>query len=178
MDYPLLMSGGEAVRNLLCILDRVARREAASRELRSQRLAFEKFLNDIGSPVVLTNVVDRGDVGMVEGACSLSLLLEAAQPVVIRREGRRKDFDRDVAFQPLVPSPVDLAHPARAERRDDLVRAKPRAGFQGHVGRNYRPLMAPPTPVVEGPDAEEYRSDSSSTWTNDDIENSQSELEG
>jgi hypothetical protein len=40
--------------------------------------------------------------------------------------------------------PIHLAHPARAERRDDLVGAETRAGFQRHVGRNYRPLIALP----------------------------------
>jgi hypothetical protein len=69
------------------------------------------------------------------------------------RERGRQDLHRDMALQPLIPRPVHLPHPARANGREDLVRAEPRADCQGHVDRNYRPRMAPPTPVVEGPDA-------------------------
>ena len=35
--------------------------------------------------------------------------------------------------QPHVPRPVNLPHPARAERREDLVWAEPGAGRQGHL---------------------------------------------
>ena len=38
-----------------------------------------------------------------------------------RGDGRRKHLDRHLAAQPRVARPVDLAHAARAERREDLV---------------------------------------------------------
>src|SRR5690242_2463252 len=71
-----------------------------------------------------SELVDGGDVRMVETARRLRLLLEAAQPVGIAREDRRKHLDRDVALQPRVARPVDLPHPARADRREDLVGAE------------------------------------------------------
>jgi hypothetical protein len=46
---------------------------------------------------------------------------------------RPKDFDCDSAFEPRVTRSVDLAHPARAERRDDLVGAEAGAGRETHV---------------------------------------------
>ena len=48
------------------------------------------------------------------------------------RQDARQDLDRDVPVQPLVPRPVDLSHPARAERREDLVGAEAGAGWECH----------------------------------------------
>ena len=41
-------------------------------------------------------------------------------------------LDRDGALEPRVARLVDLAHPARAERREDLVGAEPGPGGEGH----------------------------------------------
>ena len=43
---------------------------------------------------------------------------------------RREDLDRDRALEPRVLRLVDLAHPARADRRDDLVGAEAGAGSE------------------------------------------------
>ena len=45
----------------------------------------------------------------------------------VRREPGRQDLDRDVAPEPRVARPVHLAHPAGAERRDDLILSEPRS---------------------------------------------------
>ena len=50
-----------------------------------------------GAPVVLSDVVNGGDVGMVQDAGGSGLLLEATQSVRILRERRRKNLDRDLA---------------------------------------------------------------------------------
>jgi hypothetical protein len=42
-------------------------------------------------------------------------------------EARREDLQRDDAAEPRVARAVDLPHPARAERRLDLVRPETRA---------------------------------------------------
>src|SRR5437773_9799113 len=52
----------------------------------------------------------------------------------IRRERIRQDFDRDVAIELRVARPIDLAHPAGAERRENLV--LPEAG-SGRLHRGY-----------------------------------------
>ena len=58
---------------------------------------------------------------MVERRGRARLLLEARAAVRIRRHRRRQHLDRDLAPELRVPRAVDLAHPARAERREDLV---------------------------------------------------------
>src|SRR5262249_59028278 len=59
------------------------------------------------------------------------LAIEAGDQIGV---GARQDLDRDRAAQPRVGRLVDLAHPARAERRDDLVRADANAGGEAHAG--------------------------------------------
>jgi hypothetical protein len=44
----------------------------------------------------------------------------------------RKDLQRDVASKLCVAGPIDLAHPAGAEERDDVVGAETRTGGQSH----------------------------------------------
>ncbi len=134
VDDPLLVRGGEAVDDLERVVDRLARRERAAREDRAQRLAFEELLDDVGRAVVLADVVDGGDVGVVQDAGGLGLLLEAAQAVGVGGEGGGEDLDRHVAAEARVLRAVHLSHPARADGGEDLVGAEPGAGCQGHRG--------------------------------------------
>ena len=57
-----------------------------------------------------------------------------AQAIGVLRERRRQHLDRHLAPEPRVLRPVDLAHPARAERREDLVGAELRSGGERHLG--------------------------------------------
>ncbi len=132
VDDSLLVRGGEAVDDLERVVDRLALREAAAREGRAQRLAFEELLDDVGRAVVLADVVDGGDVGVVPDPGSLRLLLEAAQAVGVGGEGGGEDLDGDVAAEAWVLRAVDLSHAARADGGEDLVGAEPGAGCQGH----------------------------------------------
>ena len=49
--------------------------------------------------------------------------------------GRRlgQNLERDVAIQLRVARAIDLAHPAGAEQRDDLVVAEPGSSREGHT---------------------------------------------
>ena len=50
------------------------------------------------------------------------------EPVGVGGERRGQHLDRDLAAEPRVARAVDLAHPAGAERRDDLVGPQASAG--------------------------------------------------
>ena len=63
------------------------------------------------------------------GAC---FLFESAEAIDVSRKCDRQHFDRDVASQPRVARPVDLAHAAGADGREDFVGAEPVTGRQGH----------------------------------------------
>ena len=115
---PFSCAAARPVGDLEGVVDRLARRELPARERRAQRLALEQFLDDVGRALLRPDVVDGGDVGVVQDPRGPRLLLEPAQPVGVGGEGRRQDLDRDLAPQPRVPRPIDLAHPPRAERRE------------------------------------------------------------
>src|SRR6185295_19921375 len=93
----------------------------------SERLTLEQLADDVGESVAgavrtgRADVVDRHAVRMIELPRRARLALEAAEAVLVLGERLGQDLDRDVPLQPGVPGAVDLAHPARAEERLDLV---------------------------------------------------------
>ena len=64
----------------------------------------------------------------------LGLVLEAGECLHVAGERVGKDLDGHVAVERRVPGAPDLAHPARAEGRDDLVRAEPGSRGEAHGG--------------------------------------------
>ena len=58
---------------------------------------------------------------MRERGGGLRFALEAHHPVRVARKLLGQDLERDLALELAVAGAVDLAHPARAERGDDLV---------------------------------------------------------
>src|SRR5216684_1531610 len=85
---------------------------------------------------------------MIGCACRARLLLEATQAVRVLGERQRQDLDRHVARDARIAGPVDLPHPARPERGEDLVRAEARAGSedQGCISLVWRPGLCLPGP--------------------------------
>jgi hypothetical protein len=55
----------------------------------------------------------------------------------ISSHGSAQDFDRDVAAQPVVSRAVDLTHPSRVERRQDLIGTQVRATCQQAAGSRW-----------------------------------------
>ena len=79
------------------------------------------------------------------------LALEAGQRVGIGRDGLREDLDRHVPVQLLIPRAVDLPHPPRAQRREDLVGAEAGPRWEGQcVVRLYEPCRQGPGGVWVG----------------------------
>src|SRR4030095_11789245 len=60
---------------------------------------------------------------------------EATQPLLIRGDGRRENLDGHLTTEPGVTRAVDLAHAARAQWGENLVRAEVGAGRDGHDDR-------------------------------------------
>src|ERR1700730_10811605 len=127
MDDALLVRGAQALGDLDCEVDCLTGGELAAGELGAKRFALKQLLDDVGRALVRSDVVDDGDVGVVEDPRGFGLLLEAAEAVGVLREGRWQDLDRDLAAQARVFRPIHLPHPASAERREDLVGTHTRA---------------------------------------------------
>ena len=92
----------------------------------AQRASINEFHHDERQTVGFADLVDRADIRMVERRNRARLSLEPLAEI------RADDLDGDGAIQARVSGFVNLAHPSRAQRRLDLVRAESRAGGQRH----------------------------------------------
>ena len=66
------------------------------------------------------------------GSRAASPRVRSASPFLVFEELLRQHLDRHRPVEPRVPRPVDLAHPALADRREDLVGSEPPAGGERH----------------------------------------------
>lgn len=78
-----------------------------------ERLALDELEDQILCAVNLFQVVDDGDVGMVERREHVCLALEARQPFRVLREGVGQHLNRHVAPEVRVVSAIDLAIPPK-----------------------------------------------------------------
>jgi hypothetical protein len=69
---------------------------------------------------------------VVETAGRAGLAFETLQGISAPRRTFTQHLDRDLPAEPLVPRPVDLAHPARSERGEDLITPQMVSNFEGH----------------------------------------------
>ena len=73
------------------------------------------------------------DVRMIEDRERLRFAREPGQAIGIAGEGVRKDLQRDVAIQLRVVCAIHLAHAARAEGGENLIRADTGGNLKEHV---------------------------------------------
>ena len=78
---------------------------------------------------MLAEVVDGEDVGMVQRGGCAGLLLEPMEALRVGRKRRGEHLDGDVPAEAWVTRPIDLAHAAGPNGREDLVRAEAGAGL-------------------------------------------------
>ena len=133
MHDSLLVRGAERAGDLAREVQSLGDGERCRAEPEIQGLALDELEHEKPHAVLLVETVDRGDVGMVDRRQRPSLPRETGQVLGVPRQGVGEDLDRHLAFELAVPRPIDLAHPARAERRDDLVGAQPEAGRERHA---------------------------------------------
>src|SRR5438034_8622161 len=80
----------------------------------------------------MADIEQRADVRMLERRDGARLALEAITELRVGSELSRQHLDRNGPVQRRVARAIDLAHPARPERREDLVRAEAPARCKTH----------------------------------------------
>jgi hypothetical protein len=138
VDDPLVMGGRETARDLGRVVEGSCRGEGTPPQPPPQGLAFEQLEDDEWCPVVLASVEDHEDVGMVQCARGLRLLREAPLTIGITQPVLVQDLDGDLAGEAGIAGAVDLAHPSRTERREDLVGPDAGSLRQRHGERSER----------------------------------------
>jgi hypothetical protein len=126
MDDAPLVRGVERRAKLAGDPESLAHRRRATSNPLGECLALDQFQDQRprGRAVVggcFLDAVNGGNIGMVKGREHLRFTCEACHAIGILGDVRRQDFESDLPSQPGVARPIDLAHPAGAERRQDLV---------------------------------------------------------
>ncbi len=126
--------GRECVRHRRCHLERLRPRQWPAGQAGAQGLALEQLGDEVDVPTLLPDVMDGQNAGMRQRRDGARLTRQPGDGVGIVAQMGREDLDRDVAPEPRVVRTIDLAHAARAEERDDPVRA------EGRASRNHWPM--------------------------------------
>src|SRR5207245_5948157 len=103
------------------VVDRSLHRERLVAETVPQRRAVEQLGNDVRRTLVPADVMDGDDIRMVEPARSASLLLEAAELLLVEDPDAGENLDCHVASQLQVARREDAAHASVAQLAVDAV---------------------------------------------------------
>ncbi len=122
------VGGGNPSGDLKGICDRASRGQCSAFEAGAQRFAVHQFGDDERGAAVVSEFEDREDVWMRELGDAHRLALEPAERTRVHRELGGQDLYGDLAIEPRIACSIDCAHPARADRRDDLVVPEAGAG--------------------------------------------------
>jgi len=117
---------GQPIGNLRGHRQSLVERDWSAGDAVGERLALHQFKHERSHRARLFQPMNRGDVGVVQRGEQLGFALKPRQAIGIAGEGLRQYLDRNIALQPRVASPIDLAHPTDADEGDDLVRAQTR----------------------------------------------------
>ena len=121
MDDALLVRALHRIGDLPGDRERLVDVERSALHALCQREAFDELEDERLAALDVLDAVNAGDVSMIERRKDPGFTLEPAQAVLIERERRREDLDRDVTLEPRIVRPVDFAHPAGAQPADHLV---------------------------------------------------------
>ena len=108
-----------------------------------QRGAFQQLHGDERLPILLADVMNRADVGMVQRGSRLRLALKPRQRLRIFCHIVGKEFQRDKTVQPGVLGLVHHAHSPAPKSFQDAVMRK-RLPYQ-RIGTGHVPLILWPT---------------------------------
>jgi len=86
-----------------------------------QGTALQLLLHHEVDVTLGADVVNDGDVGMIEGGGGAGFLLETSQPLGVGGVLLRQHLDGDITIQLRIPRPIHLSHAALTERFEDLV---------------------------------------------------------
>src|SRR6185295_7946967 len=114
MDDAGPMGSVQGASDLNRVLERLIEREGSLLQLLLERIALQILHNEERCAVLLADVVQWTDVGVIELRDRAGLAIEAFAKLRVARELGREDLDRHGAIQACVAGFVDLSHPPSA----------------------------------------------------------------
>jgi len=124
MDDPALVSRGESLGDLSAVFQRATRGDRALHQHRPQRVARDQFHDGEAKAAVLADIEDREDVRVRKRGHGTGLAFEPRERHRIVGDLGGQHLDRDLAAETRIACAIHLAHAARAEQRDNVVRAE------------------------------------------------------
>ena len=100
-----------------------------------ERLAFQQFHGNKGSPIDLVDLMDRADVRVIKRGCCLGFPLKAAEGLRIVREFVRKKLQSDVTTELEVFRLIHHTHSTTTDLAENAVMGNclpHRLGRNGH----------------------------------------------
>ena len=154
VDDVLGVSGVERVCDLDAEVEKEFEVESFAFDEVLQGAAVEKLHDDEGLTALLADVVNRADVGVIEGGCGFGLAAEASEGLRVAGQAFGKEFQGDGTMKAGVFGLIDDTHATAAELIQDAVmgerlsdkgeRVRHRGGMLGgmpeHVNRVRREL--------------------------------------
>ena len=137
MGNALGMGFLQGLRDFRPDLQNLIERQLAFAEAIGERLALEIFHDQEVHAVLRTDVVQRADVGMIQGRDRACLALHALFQFGVGGQMIGENLDGDVASEAGVAGAVHLAHSTSAQWRLNFVGAKLAARVQGHESGHY-----------------------------------------
>src|ERR1700674_473947 len=111
----------ERVGNLDGVLQDLLQRQRTFQQTLRERLAFEIFHYQIIDTVLLADVEESADVGMIQAGNGASFALESLAQLGTIRKMRRQNLNCNDSVEPRVPGAVYLAHSSRTDSGEDFI---------------------------------------------------------
>src|SRR5579871_5373769 len=99
MDDSFFVGGRQSVRDLHSVFGRLAKGKGPAAQNLAQCLALQELRDYVGQTCVRSHLINDEDVGMIQRGGSPSFLLKAQKAILVRRQKRRQDLDRDVPVE-------------------------------------------------------------------------------
>jgi hypothetical protein len=87
-------------------------------------LPFEELRDQMVDSVLCARIVDSEEIRMIDRAQEARFVFGAIEPVGVTSKCGRKNLDRNRTIKPGVAGAIPLAHPTRAQGREDFVGAE------------------------------------------------------
>ena len=107
-----------------------------------QGLAIDELEHERGTAARFLNAVNRSNVLVIQRSQQLRFACKAGHAIRIEHETIRQNLQRHIAVKPRIPRPIYVAHSARTDWPQYLVRSKSGARLQRHglIAKLYRSI--------------------------------------
>ena len=150
MDDPAGVGGVQAIRDLDSPIQKHVQWHARVFQAMLERFPIEQFHGEKRAPVALADIVDRADVGVIDGGGRTGFAFEACHVGAVLSQILRNEFQGHIASQARIAGFPDFPHAAAAQQFQNLeVACAARRMARSHRIEDY--------PVAAGGNAEAQR---------------------